>query len=143
MQTRLIGCQLVRVLAWHGRLSAHSRRDHATLHRVYGWRAVSVRPRPTGAGGDGAGVPGTDRSGVNVYTEDDRLIPSGRQVVEIMGDETVEIDKMYGPLVFWGIRVTPRIDTCEWVVEREYGPEGEWREVCRIPGQLESDFADA
>lgn len=54
----------------------------------------------------------------------------------------VQIDKFYGPLIFWPIRVTLDMAGCEWVVERECGPVGEWREVTRIPGQLDSDFND-
>jgi hypothetical protein len=53
----------------------------------------------------------------------------------------VTIDKLYGPLVFWPIRVSMDTATCEYVIERECGPIGEWREWCRIPGQLESDFS--
>lgn len=70
------------------------------------------------------------------------LDPS-RPVVEVGCGETIEIDKMYGPLVFWSIRVTADRETVEWVVEREFGPEGEWSEVTRIPGQLVSDFIDS
>jgi hypothetical protein len=54
----------------------------------------------------------------------------------------VMIDKLYGPLVFWPIRVSMDFDTCEWVIERQFGPEGVWREAVRIPGQLDSDFSD-
>lgn len=54
----------------------------------------------------------------------------------------VAIDKLYGPLIFWPIRVTLDLDACEWVIERHYGPEGEWLEAARIPGQLDSDFTD-
>lgn len=60
--------------------------------------------------------------------------------VEIGCDENVEIDKMYGPLIFWPIRVRAEFETCEWVVERLFGEDEEWRVVARVPGQLESDF---
>jgi hypothetical protein len=36
-----------------------------------------------------------------------------------------------------------RPESCEWIIEREFGPQGEWREVARIPGQLEEDFSVA
>jgi hypothetical protein len=65
-----------------------------------------------------------------------------RTEIHTMGDRTITIDKMFGPLAFWPIRVTADIDACEWIIEREHGPQGEWREVCRIPGQLEEDFTD-
>jgi hypothetical protein len=57
-------------------------------------------------------------------------------------DTAVTIDKMFGPLVFWPVRVRADRASCEWVIEREFGPVGEWREVARIPGQLETDFTD-
>lgn len=60
--------------------------------------------------------------------------------VQIGPEGVVEVDKLYGPLVFWSIRVRPDVETCEWVVERNMGPTGdEWREYARIPGQLGSD----
>jgi hypothetical protein len=84
---------------------------------------------------------------MNVYVEVD-----GREVfapviaekpIEIGPDEVLTIDKMYGPLVFWDIRVRAESATCEWVVERLYGPgTDDWREVARIPGQLKSDFVE-
>lgn len=62
--------------------------------------------------------------------------------VQVGHDGRVQIDKLYGPLVFWPIRVSMDFDSCEWVIERECGPEGEWREWTRIPGQLDADFTD-
>lgn len=62
--------------------------------------------------------------------------------VQIGYDGRVEIDKMYGPTIFWSVRVSCDLATCEWVIERCFGPEGEWREVHRVPGQLDSDFTD-
>jgi hypothetical protein len=62
--------------------------------------------------------------------------------VQIGADGKVTVDKLYGPMVFWPIRVSLDLDACEWVIEREYGPQGEWREATRIPGQLEEDFSD-
>ena len=56
---------------------------------------------------------------------------------------SVTIDKLYGPMVFWPIRITLDIDACEYVIERNMGPQGEWTEWTRIPGQLEEDFSDA
>lgn len=66
----------------------------------------------------------------------------GKAEVHVSAGDTVTIDKMFGPLIFWSIRVTPDFGSCEWVVEREFGPHGEWYEVVRIPGQLDSDFGD-
>jgi hypothetical protein len=58
-------------------------------------------------------------------------------------DKTITIDKMFGPLVFFPIRVRADFEKCEWVIEREFGEDDTWREVARIPGQMESDFAEA
>lgn len=66
----------------------------------------------------------------------------GKAEVHISAGDTVTIDKMFGPLIFWSIRVTPDFASCEWVIEREFGPQGEWREVARVPGQLDGDFSD-
>jgi hypothetical protein len=63
--------------------------------------------------------------------------------IQIGADGVVEIDKMYGPMVFWSLRVSCDLATCEWVIERLMGPLGEWREWTRIPGQLEADFLEA
>lgn len=62
--------------------------------------------------------------------------------IQIGSDGVVEIDKLYGPLVFWSLRVSCDTETCEWVIERKMGPAGEWREWTRIPGQLDSDFTE-
>jgi hypothetical protein len=68
---------------------------------------------------------------------------NGPQDVEVQvgTDGKVAIDKLYGPLIFWGIRVSCDVQTCEWVIEREMGPQGEWKEWTRIPGQLDEDFS--
>lgn len=65
-----------------------------------------------------------------------------RKEIHISADDPIEVTKMFGPLIFWSIRVTADLESCEWVIERNFGPEGEWREVHRIPGQLDSDFTD-
>jgi hypothetical protein len=62
--------------------------------------------------------------------------------VQIGAGGTVTIDKLYGPMVFWDLRITCDLDTCEWVIGRSMGPTGEFKEWCRIPGQLEEDFSD-
>jgi hypothetical protein len=51
------------------------------------------------------------------------------------------IDKMYGPLVFTDIRISTDYANCEWVIERQWIATGEWQEWCRIPGQIEEEFA--
>lgn len=62
--------------------------------------------------------------------------------VQVGGDARVRVDKLYGPLVFWDIRVSLDMAACEWVIERLHGPGGEWREAARIPGQLAEDFVE-
>lgn len=67
---------------------------------------------------------------------------AGRREIHVTGDAPVVIDKMFGPLIFWPLRITASIETCEWVIERLYGEDNEWHEVTRIPGQLEADFTE-
>lgn len=68
------------------------------------------------------------------------LIRSSEDVALQVGTkDTVEIQKDYGPLVFQSIRVKLDLDTCEWIIERQDAGIN-WREVTRIPGQLETDF---
>jgi hypothetical protein len=66
-----------------------------------------------------------------------------RREIHIMGDDPVVIDKMFGPLIFFPIRVTADIDSGEWVVERQSGKDNEWHEEARIAGQRKEDFAEA
>jgi hypothetical protein len=74
---------------------------------------------------------------------DAELHGEGRVTVQIGIDGCVEVDKLYGPLIFASVRVRPDFESCEWVIEREHGTvPGDWREVARVPGQLESDFAE-
>lgn len=62
--------------------------------------------------------------------------------IQLTSNGRVAIDKLYGPLIMWPIRVRIDYEECEWVVERGDGPTETWREVARIPGQLDSDFTD-
>lgn len=59
--------------------------------------------------------------------------------IQVGVKDIVEIEKLYGPLVFQSIRVKLDLDTCEWIIERQDAGIT-WREVARIPGQLETDF---
>ncbi len=61
--------------------------------------------------------------------------------VEI-GHQKVTIEKLFGPTVFADIRIRPEIKTAEWIIERQSIDTMEWREWCRIPGQLEEEFKD-
>lgn len=69
--------------------------------------------------------------------------PVRRRDVEIQigADDRVIVDKEYGPLIFWPVRVTPDFATGSWLIERQWGDVG-WREVARIPGQVAADFCD-
>lgn len=85
-----------------------------------------------------------------IYVQEDNLPMhhvkiNGPHDVEVqvgVGGRTV-IDKLYGPLVFWPIRISLDAVSCEYVIEREMGPQGVWKEWTRIPGQLVEDFSDA
>lgn len=64
-------------------------------------------------------------------------------MVECAGDQTIEIDKLYGPLIACGVRVRLEVKTGEWVVSRERVPkDGEttWEEMARFDCQESIDF---
>lgn len=68
------------------------------------------------------------------------LIKGPRHVsIQVGTTNIIEVDKMYGPLVFMPIRVRMDFDECEWIIERGNGGAS-WREVARFPGQLPGDF---
>lgn len=75
-------------------------------------------------------------------------------LVEIGPDESVVIDKMYGPMTFMNLRIRPDIARCEWVIERQTilpcpDPEDPdtvqceiWVVWARIPGWCEWEDSD-
>jgi hypothetical protein len=77
---------------------------------------------------------------MNVYV-DDKLVAASKATIEIGSGQPVEIDKMYGPLIFANLRITADADSGDWIIERMCGDE--WNEYARIPGQLEEDFESA
>lgn len=73
--------------------------------------------------------------------------------VEIGSHQRVEIDKLFGSMIFMGLRITPSPERCEWIIERQTmlpcpDPEDKqftdcwntWVEWCRIPGQFDWEF---
>lgn len=64
-----------------------------------------------------------------------------RREIHIGGDQAIVLEKMFGPLIFWSLRITADIKSGEWIIERQIGPEGTWCEWARVPGQLDTDFA--
>ena len=71
-----------------------------------------------------------------------KLIEAMDGEIHCMSDEPIVIEKMYGPLVFAGLRITADSESCEWVIDRATGPDGEYREWARVPGQLDENFLD-
>mgnify|MGYP001611178823 CR=1 FL=1 len=65
------------------------------------------------------------------------------QTVEICEDDKVIIEKLFGPLIFANLRVTPDFKSNLWIIEREWFNSGKWIEWCRIPGQIEEEFYEA
>lgn len=59
----------------------------------------------------------------------------------LVSNQTVTLNKLYGPTIFMSIRARPDLQRMEWVIERETGPQAEWKEWATIPAQLESDFS--
>ena len=69
-----------------------------------------------------------------------RLIEE-KNTIEIGSNDTITIDKMFGPTIFANIRITA---DCErgWVIEREWIENGKWIEWCVIPAQIDEEFTD-
>ncbi len=64
-----------------------------------------------------------------------------KKTLEIGSNETITIDKMFGPTIFADLRITA--DTQRgWVIERQWIESGEWVEWCVIPAQIEQEFTD-
>lgn len=72
----------------------------------------------------------TETNGV----DDEQLIQFGHM--------PIILQKMFGPTVFCDLRIRPELESCDWVIERKNVATSEWSEVIRIPGQIESEFAD-
>ena len=66
----------------------------------------------------------------------------GLKEIHVAADETITVDKMFGPLVFFPIRVTADLDSGDWVIERQSGDDGSWSEAARIPGQTAEDYPE-
>ncbi len=59
-----------------------------------------------------------------------------------VGYQSVVIDKMFGPLIFASLRITPDAQSNKWIIERQNINDSEWVEWVRIPGQLAFEFKD-
>ena len=66
--------------------------------------------------------------------------------INIHADQTVEIDKLYGPRVVMAIRTRVELTPNEWVIEQEFlieyesgESDTEWREVARFPCDYEPE----
>lgn len=68
------------------------------------------------------------------------ITETGKDSVHIQGtsDLDVRIEKLFGPLSIWDLRVTIDLSTAEWVVfqqvDRSDGTPTEWIERARIAG---------
>lgn len=72
--------------------------------------------------------------------------------VDMGSNNRIVIDKLFGSSVFMNLRITPDLEKCEWVIERETflpceDPEypgtrhwSKWLEWCRIPAQFDWEF---
>ena len=62
-----------------------------------------------------------------------------------MGYSKITLDKLFGALIFFNLRIYPDSKTCEWVIERgviDKESNISWEEVCRIDGQESIYFHD-
>lgn len=63
------------------------------------------------------------------------------KTIEIGSNQSVILDKLYGPTIFADLRITA--DTEQgWVVERQWIETGEWIEWCVIPAQIDQEFTN-
>ena len=69
--------------------------------------------------------------------------------INLSGDQTIQIEKLYGPLIFCGVRITPDLESCKWKIERERITQDEdgndvpaWEIICEFGGQESIDFRD-
>ena len=67
--------------------------------------------------------------------------------INIGGDETITINKLYGPLIFCNLKITARTKDCRWVIEREVIEVDEQRNditsyetILELDGQASIDF---
>lgn len=65
---------------------------------------------------------------------------SNTKTIEIGTQDTVVIDKLFGPTIFANLRITADFDR-GWVIEREW-ISGGYIEWCVIPAQIEQEFTD-
>lgn len=64
------------------------------------------------------------------------------KTLEIGSNQSVIIDKLFGPTVFAELRITPNVERGEWVIERQrVGADFkiEWVEWATVPAQLPDD----
>jgi len=74
---------------------------------------------------------------------------SKRNEVNIGSDDTVIINKLYGPTIFCNLRITARTSDCKWVIERqviEQDAQGNdisyYETMLEIDGQASIDFRE-
>lgn len=69
-------------------------------------------------------------------------IDKEKKEVHLGSDETVVLNKLFGPSVFANLRITADTKTMEWVIEREWINTGEYIPWMRIPGALSGEFGE-
>lgn len=62
--------------------------------------------------------------------------------IEVGANDSIIIDKLFGPTVFADLRITANIERRCWVIERMWIKTGEYIEWCTIPNQIEQEFSD-
>jgi hypothetical protein len=74
---------------------------------------------------------------------------SSRRTVNIGSNDTVYIEKMYGPTIFCKLKVTADVDTVTWRIEREWIKQdeadndySEWEVVAEFGCQDSISFRD-
>lgn len=75
--------------------------------------------------------------------EEERVMEREPKVIEIGSQDTVIIDKLFGPHIFANLRITADTTRGCWVIERQWASTGEYIEWVTIPDQINEEFTDA
>lgn len=62
--------------------------------------------------------------------------------VEISSNDSVIIEKMFGPHIFTNLRITADTTRGCWVIERQWASTSKYIEWITIPDQIDAEFED-
>lgn len=59
--------------------------------------------------------------------------------IAMKADDSIILDKLFGPTVFARLRITPMLEAGGWLVERSMA--NGWVEICVLPAQVEAGLS--